>query len=176
MRVPENPARLLFGRGSRFGERLSLGPPPVATFPDLRRLARMPGLRARMNRPRAATRDLATEFNRYPDSAPALWSKYCPTAARLAKLRPTYCGMSETATERDGANPRKEDREGCHASPSAQTTGQADNDVEQAVWPAPIGHRQPGAKDVPPKVEENSGIRSPEDEAIDRKLRICRDC
>jgi hypothetical protein len=62
------------------------------------------------------------------------------------------------------------------SSPSAQTTGQADNDVEQAVWPAPIGHRQPGAKDVPPKVEENLGIRSPEDEAIDRKQRICRDC
>ena len=27
-------------------------------------------------------------------------------------------------------------------------------------------------KDVPPRVEENLGIRSPEDEAIDRKLRI----
>ena len=62
------------------------------------------------------------------------------------------------------------------SGPSAQTTGQADNNVEQAVWQAPIGHRQPGAKDVPPKVEENLGIRSPEDAAIDRKLRICRDC
>jgi hypothetical protein len=29
---------------------------------------------------------------------------------------------------------------------------------------------------VPPKVEENLGIRSPDDEAIDGKLRICRDC
>ena len=62
------------------------------------------------------------------------------------------------------------------SSPSAQTTGQADDDVEQAVWQAPIGHRQPGAKDVPPSAEKNLGIRSPEDEAIDRKLRICRDC
>jgi hypothetical protein len=62
------------------------------------------------------------------------------------------------------------------SSPSAQTTGQADNNVEQAVWQAPIGHRQPGEKDVPPKVEQNLGIRSPEGEAIDSKLRICRDC
>jgi hypothetical protein len=62
------------------------------------------------------------------------------------------------------------------SSPSAQTTGQADNNIGQAVWQAPIGHRQPSAKDVPPRVEENLGIRSPEDEAIDRKLRICRDC
>jgi hypothetical protein len=63
------------------------------------------------------------------------------------------------------------------SSPSAQTTGQADNNnVEQAIWQAPIGHRQPTAKDVPPRVEENLGIKSPEDEAIDRKLRICRDC
>jgi len=66
------------------------------------------------------------------------------------------------------------------SSPSAQTTGQADDDADEdiapAVWQAPIGHRQPSAKDVPRKVEENLGIRSPEDEAIDRKLRICRDC
>jgi hypothetical protein len=62
------------------------------------------------------------------------------------------------------------------SSPSAQATGQAPNDVEEAAWPASIGHRQPGAKDVPPKVEENLGVRSPEDEAIDSKLRICRDC
>jgi hypothetical protein len=62
------------------------------------------------------------------------------------------------------------------SSPSAQTTGQADDDIAPAVWQAPIGHRQPSAKDVPPKVEEDLGIRSPEDEAIDRKLRICRDC
>ena len=67
------------------------------------------------------------------------------------------------------------------SSPSAQTTGQADDNagddnVDQAVWQAPIGHRQPGAKDVPPSAEDNLGIRSPEDEAIDRMLRICRDC
>jgi hypothetical protein len=41
---------------------------------------------------------------------------------------------------------------------------------------APIGRRQPRAKDVPARIEDNLGVRSPEDEAIDRKLRICRDC
>ena len=43
------------------------------------------------------------------------------------------------------------------SSPSAQTTGQADDDIAPAVWQAPIGHRQPSAKDVPPKVEEGFG-------------------
>jgi hypothetical protein len=41
---------------------------------------------------------------------------------------------------------------------------------------APIGHRQPKVKDVPSWIEENLGTRSLEDETIDRKLRICRDC
>ena len=44
------------------------------------------------------------------------------------------------------------------------------------VMQAPVGHRQPTAKDVPPRVDENLGARSPEDQAVDRKLRICRDC
>jgi len=64
------------------------------------------------------------------------------------------------------------------ASASAQTTGQADNSHGQAnrVWEAPIGHRQPSARDVPARLQDNYGVRSLEDEAIDRKLRICRGC
>jgi len=64
------------------------------------------------------------------------------------------------------------------ASASAQTTGQADNSHGQAnrVWEAPVGHRQPSARDVPARLQDNYGIRSLEDEIIDRKLRICRDC
>jgi len=58
------------------------------------------------------------------------------------------------------------------ASGSAQSTGRPAG----SAWEAPIGHRQPRAKDVPSWIEENLGTRSPEDEAIDRKLRICRDC
>jgi len=61
---------------------------------------------------------------------------------------------------------------------SAQTTGQGKSGTGQPtnVRQAPIGHRQPTAKDVPPRNEDNLGVRSPEDEAVDRKLRICRDC
>jgi hypothetical protein len=62
------------------------------------------------------------------------------------------------------------------AGGSAQTTGQADNNPGQATREAPVGHRQPRAKDVPPAVQNNYGVRSPEDQAVDRKLRICRDC
>jgi hypothetical protein len=47
-----------------------------------------------------------------------------------------------------------------------QTTGQ--------VPRAPVGHRQPTAKDVPS--EQGSGVKSSEVEELDRKLRICRGC
>ena len=57
-------------------------------------------------------------------------------------------------------------------SGSAQSTGRPASSAREA----PIGHRQPKAKDVPSWIEENLGTRSLEDEAIDRKLRICRDC
>ena len=64
------------------------------------------------------------------------------------------------------------------SSGSAQTTGQGNSGSGQPtnVRQAPIGHRQPTAKDVPPKNEDNLGVRSLEDQAVDRKLRICRDC
>ncbi len=70
------------------------------------------------------------------------------------------------------------DRSSPRSSGSAQTPGQTDIGTGQANsgWDAPVGHRQPRAKDVPPGVDQNLGVRSPEDEAIDRKLRICRDC
>ena len=50
--------------------------------------------------------------------------------------------------------------------------------AEKVDWGgrAPPGHRQPRVKDVPAELDENVPIRSPEDEAVDRKLRICRDC
>jgi hypothetical protein len=57
-------------------------------------------------------------------------------------------------------------------SGSAQSTGQLATSGREA----PVGHRQPKAKDVPSWIEENLGTRSLEDETIDRKLRICRDC
>jgi hypothetical protein len=64
------------------------------------------------------------------------------------------------------------------SSGSAQTTGEGDDNWGRSSTgiEAPIGHRQPRAKDVPARIEDNLGVRSPEDDAIDRKLRICRDC
>lgn len=64
------------------------------------------------------------------------------------------------------------------SSGSAETTGRANSGAGQptGVREAPIGHRQPRAKDVPRGIDENLGARSPEDQAVDRKLRICRDC
>lgn len=60
---------------------------------------------------------------------------------------------------------------------NAQTTGQAGNPGKAtSARQAPVGHRQPRAQDVPPAAQDNYGVRSQEDEAIDRKLRICRDC
>jgi hypothetical protein len=60
------------------------------------------------------------------------------------------------------------------AGGGAQSLGQEDSSSGRAIPQAPVGHRQPRANDVPS--EDNLGRRSPEDEAIDRKLRICRDC
>jgi hypothetical protein len=64
------------------------------------------------------------------------------------------------------------------SSGSAQTTGQADTNAGKVDWGgrAPRGHRQPRVKDVPSGLDENAPIRSPEDEQIDSKLRICRGC
>ena len=58
------------------------------------------------------------------------------------------------------------------SSGNAQTTGQANSSTGQPN----MAHRQPRAKDLPPGIDQNLGARSPEDAAIDRKLRICRDC
>src|SRR5262245_7971365 len=60
------------------------------------------------------------------------------------------------------------------AGGAKQPLGQQDGSSGRAIPQAPVGHRQPRAKEVPS--EDNLGTLSPEDEAIDRKLRICRDC
>ena len=46
----------------------------------------------------------------------------------------------------------------------------------QAVREAPIGHRQPTAKDLPPEIGQRAPALNPEDRALDEKLRICRGC
>src|ERR1700730_11703454 len=63
-------------------------------------------------------------------------------------------------------------------SGGAQTTGQSDSTTGQVQSgrEAPVGHRQPRARDLPAGPNEGAPIRSPEDVDIDRKLRIGRDC
>jgi hypothetical protein len=47
-----------------------------------------------------------------------------------------------------------------------------------AAWPAPVGHRQPGAADIPTGVPLSSSRAEQEqlDRNIDDKLKICRGC
>jgi hypothetical protein len=64
------------------------------------------------------------------------------------------------------------------SSGGAQTSGQSDSTTGQVQSgrEAPVGHRQPRARDLPAGPNEAAPIRSPEDVDVDRKLRICRDC
>src|SRR5215471_4993937 len=62
-------------------------------------------------------------------------------------------------------------------SGGAPTTGQTGTAGQAGgVREAPVGHRQPRAKDLPASPNESAPIRSPEEQDVDRKLRICRDC
>jgi hypothetical protein len=54
----------------------------------------------------------------------------------------------------------------------ATPPGQASSGVPEA----PIGHRQPNAKDVPENVLRSEDAVKPDDTALDRKLNICRGC
>ena len=51
-----------------------------------------------------------------------------------------------------------------------RTAGQAPRQLQ-----APVGHRQPTAKDVPQR-DVNEGAPAPGDRDIDRRLNICRGC
>jgi hypothetical protein len=44
-------------------------------------------------------------------------------------------------------------------------------------WPAPVGHRQPEARDLPPQVTEDEGAISRSERDLDKKIKsICRGC
>ncbi len=88
---------------------------------------------------------------------------FAMTCAAVVALIAAW-GVAATAQN----NPDRSQRPSTSAP---QTTGQDD-----ARRQAPIGHRQPTPKDVPPALEQNLGTRSLEDQALDRKMRICRDC
>jgi hypothetical protein len=48
---------------------------------------------------------------------------------------------------------------------------------KQGPWPAPVGHRQPRADQVPPEKDNAADAMKREDAELDRKLKsICRGC
>jgi len=60
--------------------------------------------------------------------------------------------------------------------PLAQTHG---FDVSRTAWPAPVGHRQPRAEDIPaegPKKRDSDVQLERLNRALDGKLMICRGC
>jgi hypothetical protein len=52
-----------------------------------------------------------------------------------------------------------------------QTTGQAPRAIQ-----APVGHRQPRAADLPPDVGQAEKAPTPQDQELDQRLKICRNC
>jgi hypothetical protein len=57
----------------------------------------------------------------------------------------------------------------------AQTGGSSSG--KQGPWPAPVGHRQPRADQVPPEKDNADAAMKREDAELDRKLKsICRGC
>jgi hypothetical protein len=50
--------------------------------------------------------------------------------------------------------------------------------IGATVWPAPVGHRQPRAADIPAATTKHASDAEQErrDRALDRRLRICRGC
>ena len=59
-------------------------------------------------------------------------------------------------------------------SKSGTTTGPSATTNSGSIPPAPVGHRQPRASDVPSNQEKNY-TESAEDKALDRKIKsICR--
>jgi hypothetical protein len=59
------------------------------------------------------------------------------------------------------------------ATPSTSQSPGSSSDRSKA----PVGHRQPTARDVPPDIQAREGTRTKEDKALDDALRnICRGC
>jgi len=58
-------------------------------------------------------------------------------------------------------------------------TGAGSSSAKQGPWPAPVGHRQPRADQVPSEKDINSPTNpaNREDAALDKKIKsICRGC
>jgi hypothetical protein len=60
----------------------------------------------------------------------------------------------------------------------AMSAARADAQIVEAAWPAPVGHFQPRAGDIPTGIPLSPSRAEQEssDRALDEKLRICRGC
>jgi hypothetical protein len=61
---------------------------------------------------------------------------------------------------------------------NSRTTGAAPPAEEPLAPQAPVGHRQPRAKDLPAPEQKTAAEREQErkDRELDKRLRICRNC
>jgi hypothetical protein len=62
------------------------------------------------------------------------------------------------------------------AFPDAALAERAGARVAPAVWPAPVGHRQPRPDELPPSERKNEGAVTPAEKNFDKSLNICRGC
>ena len=85
--------------------------------------------------------------------------------AAVASLALAQSGPPPPAVQTGPRPPTSEN----NPPPPAVTDGRAQ---------APIGHRQPRPRDLPPDVlrDENGIARGPMDRELDQKMQICRDC
>jgi hypothetical protein len=81
----------------------------------------------------------------------------------LAALTMGGAGLARVASAQSNPTPRPET-----PAPRPDTQGRA--------LEAPVGHRQPRPQDLPPSVRREEGTRTPDQEALDKKLEICRGC
>jgi hypothetical protein len=61
-------------------------------------------------------------------------------------------------------------------SPAPRSDQLAPRPDTQGRAEAPIGHRQPRPQDLPRGLSREEGSSTPEQEALDKKLEICRGC
>jgi hypothetical protein len=61
---------------------------------------------------------------------------------------------------------------------ASHSDAQARPSATPIAWPAPVGHSQPRARDIPPgiSVAPSRSERDALDRVLDEKLQICRGC
>jgi hypothetical protein len=95
----------------------------------------------------------------------------------LAALTMGANGFASVASAQSNPTPRPETPASRPETPASRPDTPAPRPDTQGRTPeAPVGHRQPRPQDLPPSVRREEGTRTPDQEALDRKLEICRGC